>query len=117
MLHNRPSFQQEAVNFIQRATLTRTHFDLFYGALRVDGADTQAMKVVADLLRQLTRPQPFLARYGPLEFAVLRLRGPMGVHPHLLRDQLLPPRPLPMDLDGPRINPHTPETGRQARKE
>src|SRR3546814_1370628 len=66
------------LNFIQRATLNRTHFDLFYGALRVDGDDTQAMKVVADRLRQLTRPQDFLARYGRFEFALLRFRDPMG---------------------------------------
>src|SRR3546814_4752411 len=94
------------LNFIQRATLNRTHFDLFYGALRVDGDDTQAMKVVADRLRQLTRPQDFLARYGRFEFALLRFRDPMGVTPQLLRDQLLAACTLPMDL---RSEEHTSE--------
>src|SRR3546814_11663895 len=81
MLRNRSSFQQEAVYFIQRATLNRTHFDLFSGALRLDGDATQARKLVADRLRQLTRPQTFLARYGPSEIALLSFRAPLGFTP------------------------------------
>lgn len=106
MLRNRPSFQQEAVNFIQRCTINRTRFDLFYGVLRVDGDDTRAMTIVADRLRQLARPQDFLARYGRFEFTLLRVRDPMEGAPQLLRDQLLAACTLPMEIDGQRINPH-----------
>jgi GGDEF domain-containing protein len=105
MLRNRPSFQQEAVNFIQRCSRNRTRFDLFYGALRVEGDDTQAMKVVAGRLQQLARPQDFLARYGRFEFALLRMREPMEDAPSLLRDQLLAACTLPMEIDGQRIQP------------
>lgn len=105
MLRNRASFQQEAINFIQRCTRNHTRFDLFYGALRVEGDETQAIKVIAARLRQLTRPHDFLARYGRLEFALLRVREPMEEIPQLLRDQLLSACTLPMDLATRRIHP------------
>lgn len=105
MLRNRPSFQQEAVSFIQRCSRNRTRFDLFYGTLRVEGDDTRAMIVVAGRLQQLVRPQDFLARYGRFEFALLRMREPMEGAPQLLRDQLLSACTLPMEIDGKRINP------------
>lgn len=123
-LRNRASFQQEAVNFIQRCTRNRTRFDLFYGALRVEGDATQAMKVIAERLRPLARPQDFLARYGRCEFALLRVRDSGEGAPYLLRDQLLVACTLPMDIDdGVRINPHAhvgvgtfPEDGRTTRE-
>jgi len=106
MLRNRSSFQQEAVNFIQRCSRNRARFDLFYGTLRVEGDDTQAMKIIAGRLQQLVRPQDFLARYGRFEFALLRMRDPMEGAPSLLRDQLLSACTLPMDIGGCRIQPH-----------
>ncbi|NKF23289.1 MHYT domain-containing protein [Solimonas marina] len=107
MLRNRPSFQQEAINFIQRCTRNGTKFDLFYGALRFpEGADARAMKAIADRLRPLARPQDFLARYGRTEFALLRAREPGEGTPQLLRDQLLAACTLPLDLGEIRIEPH-----------
>ncbi|MGH8446151.1 MAG: MHYT domain-containing protein, partial [Solimonas sp.] len=108
MLRNRASFQQEAVNFIQRCTRSGAKFDLFYGALRFpDGAgnEREAMKVIAERIRPLARPHDFLARYGKTEFALLRMRDPMEGAPVLLRDQLLSACTIPLELGGRRLAP------------
>ncbi|WP_051362278.1 MHYT domain-containing protein [Solimonas soli] len=107
MLRNRASFQQEAVNFIQRCSRTHAKFDLFYGALRfpdLNGRENDAMKIIAERLRPLARPHDFLARYGKTEFALLRMRDPMEGAPQLLQDQLLSACTMPLELGGQRLS-------------
>lgn len=126
MLRNRASFQQEAVNFIQRCTRNGTKFDLFYGALRFpedSRLEARAMQAIAERLRPLARPQDFLARYGRTEFALLRVRDPLEGAPLLLRDQLLSACTLPLEIDGQRIHPQAhvgngtfPDHGRSSRE-
>lgn len=107
MLRNRASFQQEAVGFIQRCSRSGAKFDLFYGALRFPegGDESLAMKIIADRVRPLARPQDFLARYGKAEFALLRMRDPMEGAPILLRDQLLSACTMPIEVGAQRLVP------------
>lgn len=107
-LRTRASFQQEAVQLIQRCARGKQNFDLFYGALRfptLPGDEGRAMRLIAERLKPLAGPQDFLARYGRCEFALLRVREAGEGLPRQLQEQLLAACTLPLRIDAQLVTP------------
>lgn len=92
-LPNRASFQQEIVNYLDRAKRTGMNFDFYYVSLNYPASTNaeavdQAVVTAATRLRGHCRPDDLLARYARQEFVLLRLRQDDHEAPEQVRASL-----------------------------